>query len=307
MKRIAYLILAHNDPDHLYRLVTALGLNCDIYIHIDKKSALPDFNCVTLVDNVTILEERYTVSWAGISMIAAQMALIKAALAHQGDYTHLVFLSGSCYPIKPPDDILATLTDQPQREFIRFIDMRESPEHYMRQITQKWFREPLIQSRVKFLSLLDKSIRRALEKMRLRNDWETAYVPYYGSQWCALTVACCQFLLKTLEERPSFRQMNRFTFAPDEHFLHTLVGNSPFMARADGIQPFKGRGVWRLANLHVVDQTLQKWFTIRDFDQIAASDKFFVRKVRTADGADLLNRIDKEILSNEHYIGAASA
>ena len=87
------------------------------------------------------------------------------------------------------------------------------------------------------------------------------------------------------------------TFSPDEHYIHTIVGQSPFLAFFNGVQPFQGRGTWRLANLHLVDQSLAKWYTVADWETIVSSDRLFVRKVRSKDGKDLVERIKQELLT----------
>ena len=44
---IAYLILAHDNPYHLRRLVNALSSDSSVFfIHIDKKSSFSDFNLI---------------------------------------------------------------------------------------------------------------------------------------------------------------------------------------------------------------------------------------------------------------------
>jgi hypothetical protein len=229
-------------------------------------------------------------------MIDAQMQLIKAVLKNRERYTHLVFLSGSCYPIKSAEYIHKKLTENPHREFIKFIDMRQSPEHYMKQVTRKWFKEPFIRSKNQPLQFADKAVRKTLNLLAFRNQWEDKIIPYFGSQWCALTVDCCSYIVEYQLRNPWYREMNRFTFSPDEHYIHTIVGNSPFCEKSDGIQSFQGRGTWRLANLHIIDSSLSKWFTVNDWEEIQKSDKLFVRKVRSLDGSQLVERINREIL-----------
>ena len=297
-KTIAYLILAHMDPMQFGRLVGALGNNCDIYVHIDKKTDISCFKAAINSSNIHFLSSRVVVSWAGISMIDALNLLIQSALINKERYTHLVFLSGTCYPIKRVDIIQRILTQNPRKEFIKFIDMRKSPEHYMKQITQKWFKEPFLNNaKGKFPIFFDKALRIMLHKFRFNNHWNDKLVPYFGSTWCALTVDCCQYLIDFQKNNPWYRQMNCFTFSPDEHYYHTIIGNSEYKHRATGEQKFEGRGLWRLANFHIIDKSLAKWFTLADWEEIVNSDKMFVRKIRSSDGTDLVMRINKELLA----------
>ena len=151
MKKIAYLILAHSDPEHLNSLVRELNYSCDIYIHIDKKSDIDKFKSIIVSENVYFIEKRIDVSWGSISMINAEMNLIDEVLKKQEMYTHAVFLSGSCFPIKNQKVIYEYFTSFIDKEFIKFIDMGESPEHYMKQINFKWFQTPFLHSQNKYI------------------------------------------------------------------------------------------------------------------------------------------------------------
>lgn len=226
-------------------------------------------------------------------MIDAQNLLLSAALQQKTRYTHAVFLSGSCYPLRPASEIHQNLTQAPSTEFIKYIDMRESPEHYLRQVTQKWFKQPILPwVRNHWLRLMDKAFRKLLDTFRLRNHWKDEITPYFGSQWCALTIRCCQHIIRFQAENPWYRDMNKYTFSPDEHYYHTIVGNSQFANQATGKQVFEGRGTYRLANLHVIDPPLSKWYSIRDFDRLKHSDKLFARKIRSSDGRELIEALN---------------
>lgn len=290
--KVAYLILTHADPEHLWRLIGALGDRADVYVHVDAKSDLAQFQTRTS-PNVMFLADRVDVRWAGFSMVRAILALIETAMAKGESYSHLVLLSGADYPIKPAHEIEAFLFANKDHEFIKYIDVRESPDHYMKQIEVKHFRDPILAGG----GFPDRVARKVANSLKMSNKWDGKWIPYFGSNWWALTPACCEKVLETAKKVP-FIEMNRRTFAPDEKFFHTIVGNSEFAAKSDGLQEFLGVGTCNLANLHIVDPSLAKWFTEEDFEQVASSDKFFVRKVRTGTSTDLLDRIDKELLGS---------
>lgn len=300
--KIAYLLLAHTDPRHFKNLIDAIHYQADIFVHVDAKSNLEDFRRLSLPENVYFLQERVSISWAGISMIDATLQLIKVALNHPENYSHLVLISGLDYPIKNPEFIYQTFIKNPKREFIKFIDMRESPTHYMKQIDTKTFIEPLWETSNKFLKMGEKGLRRASQMLKLKNHWNEQIVPYFGSQWWALTPNCCQYILDYLQEHPDYYQMNRQTFSPDEHFIHTLVGNSPFAENSTGLQKFEGRGTWRLANLHLIHHSLSKYYSLQDWDEIKASDKLFVRKVNSTVSQQLIEKLNQEVLASYYVV-----
>ncbi|MEP4891565.1 MAG: beta-1,6-N-acetylglucosaminyltransferase [Aliiglaciecola sp.] len=296
-KKLAYLILTHNDPVHLERLVNAIDYNADIYIHVDKKTNASQFS--SLKNRCIFIENRVDISWADISMIDAQIELLRAAIVNSHLYTHMIFLSGSCYPIKNINEINEMFQKNRTKEFINFIDMRESPLKYMTHIKRKWFFRPLIRSDNLVTKFIDRAIRKLLRIIKFQNYWQPGIIPYFGSQWCALTPECASYVLDFHDQNPWFRDMNRHTMSPDEHYFHTIVGNSNFLEASGGVQEFEGDGTWRMANLHVIDKSLSKWFCEDDWNDIKGSEYFFVRKVRSKDGTSFVNKINKEILKIE--------
>lgn len=290
-KKIAFLILAHNDPDHLSKLVKALDYMSDIYIHIDKKSDINEFSSLFDKNNVYFLEDRVAVHWADISMIDAQMNLIGEVLKRSEEYSHAIFLSGSCFPKRNMKYIYEFFSSNPKEEFIKYIDMRESPEYYMKHIKFKWFKSPLFPSNNKLIKYCDKGIRFVLNNVRFKNDWDEKIVPYFGSQWIGLTLDCCKYVYDYHFSNNGFRKMNESTFSPDEHYIHTIVGNSFFAKNATGLQNFKGRGTWRLANFHIICPSLSKWYTLDDWDEISTNERLFVRKINSKSGSELVKKI----------------
>ena len=75
--KIAYLVLAHNNYEHLKRLVSALNEGeSKFYIHIYKKSTLPDLNGY----NIIFLHDRIDVHWSGFSIVKATLKLLQRAI-----------------------------------------------------------------------------------------------------------------------------------------------------------------------------------------------------------------------------------
>lgn len=297
MKKIAYLILTHSDEIHFEKLINSLNKDCDFYIHVDKKTNIIPFKNVTNKNqNIFFLENRVSVSWAGISMIDAQNLLLEEALKKKEKYSHFVFLSGSCFPIKNNEYILNYFTVSPNKEFIKYIDMRESKNHYIKHIENKWFKEPLFYSNFLLVKLIDKVLRRILNSLSLKNNWNKSMVPYFGSQWIAITPDCASYIINFQKKNPWFRKMNKYTFSPDEHYYHTIIGNSEYRFNSDGLQIFTGRGTYKLANFHLIDSSLSKWFTIDDWNEIKTSEKIFARKFSSSSSNTIISKIIKEIL-----------
>jgi hypothetical protein len=296
MSKVAYLVLTHQDPVQLRRLIGALDHRASFFVHVDAKTDLRPFVERGVPSSVHFLEDRTPVYWAGYSMVRAILSLMEKALVSDEEFTHLVLLSGADYPVKPAAAIVDHLTSQPNREFIKYIDMRNSADHYMVQVQRKHFRDPVLTPSSPTRRFFDRSVRRVMNAVRLPNVWDAQVVPYFGSTWWALTPGCCRHIVTMSRRGSSFVQMNERTFSPDEHFFHTLVGNSKYAENADGLQDYLGVGTCNMANLHIIDPTLAKWFTIADREEVARSDRYFVRKVRTGISDGLLDFIDAELL-----------
>lgn len=297
-KKVGYLLLVHDDVNHFRRLCERLSTYDDyIFVHVDKKANLELFiDEVAHIGNIFFVDKQFDVSWAGISMIYALNELVASALTSFEEFTHFVFLTGSCYPVKDLYEFKTFLNENKSTQFIKYINMLESPDHYVKQIKFKWFLEPLFYKGTNVLfKKIDRLCRKLLRVLRIKNEWDSSLVPYYGSTWCALTPDCCQYLLDYQAKNPHYLLMNTNTFAVDEHFYHTIIGNSAYSASSTGLQKFEGRGLWRLANFHVIDPSLSKWYTLKDLDDISFKEKFFIRKVRTVDGEELVNMLDSKL------------
>lgn len=106
MKRHAYLIMAHTQPELLKKLLMLLDdEQNDIYLHIDQKSK--DYPLDEISGSVKkskcVFTERTDVKWGSYSQINCEMLLLKEAVKTEHAYYHL--LSGMDLPIKSQDEI----------------------------------------------------------------------------------------------------------------------------------------------------------------------------------------------------------
>jgi hypothetical protein len=81
--KIAFLILAHEHPQHLARLAASLEAPwSDIYVHINRSVDGAPFARATAAQRVTFVPDalRCTVHWSGFSLLEAMLALARYAL-----------------------------------------------------------------------------------------------------------------------------------------------------------------------------------------------------------------------------------
>jgi hypothetical protein len=298
-QRLAYLMLVHTDPKQVYRLCATLLLDekADIYIHVDLKSREDFSACQELSrERIRFISERYKIYWAGFHMVLATLALMKAAVEARVGYHHMVLVSGSDYPLKHPRAIHQDLLDSRFPQLINRINAFDSPEYYIHQVTHFHFRDGWIPS-----TTPDKILRKlaTLSVWPIKRSLPEGLVPCEGSQWWVLTEECVQYLLMMVREQPDLSHLYRYAMAPDEHFFHTLVQNSPFAVEAAPIMAYTGKGMWKKANIHVVHPSLKKIYTLVDFDELMTTGKLFVRKVNTLDSTTLMDKLDHTFQTNK--------
>ena len=287
--------MAYNDEQHLSKLIDSLGPNCEIFIHIDGYVDDASFLKLSTKGNVHFLTPRIKVSWAGFSMVVVMMQLLKLAIQYQCSFSHYIFLSGSCYPIKPINQLNSFLASNKDKSFIKYVKMTDHPLLY-RQIKYKFLMDNPFPIRNKVTHNLHRVIRRVTFHTHISNSWKKDIIAYAGSNWTVLNESCAKYVIAFHEDNPWFQDMFRYTYAADEHYIHTILGNSPLAYQCTGLQEFKYFGLDYLTNLHLIDNSLTKWFTIDDWEEIRQSDKFFVRKVRSLDGSSLVDKINHDIL-----------
>jgi hypothetical protein len=273
-------------------------------VHLDAKASMDKrWQAV----DAEFVSPRLPVYWAGYSQVEATLALIKMALSSGEKFLKIVLISGSCYPILPISKLERLFLDQPELNYIRYVNARQSPL-LMSHISRRHWRDAILPfqftARFPAVAKIEKAIRKIYTESfgRIADHWTFEGEPFHGSSWWALSPEAAQFALDFIARRPDFSEKYRKSFAADEHVFHTIIGNSPFAAKSTGEFAYEGRGTWRAANLHHIDPSLSKWFSIDDFDDVVSSAKYFVRKVNTAKSAPLLDALDLHAAAQEAWL-----
>jgi hypothetical protein len=293
-QKIAFLILAHSDPSHLESLIQSLSGH-DVYVHWDKKSGeIPN------IPGATFIEDRCSVFWAGFTMVEATVALMRAARASNEPYIKYVLLSGADYPIRPLTELTQKFEADNDWNYLNAVKVDDS-EHLSALMKQRLWRDGVLPNalpRTPLIKKIERFIRGSVNFLIPKIPKNTPdAVLYHGSQWWALSAAAVDTVIETFLKVPSMTAFYRFTFASDEQYVHTVIRNSALSSKCDPPLPYEGRGTYKTANLHIVDSSLTKWFSVEDKDQIIDSNKYFVRKLNSSKSADLVDWLDDEVLS----------
>ena len=296
--KYAFLILAHEDPENLRRLIHALDdPHFDIYVHVSANAALEDFRFETYQlhhSPLRVLDERIRTYWGDISLVDAMLALYRRAF-EAGEYDRYITLSGLDYPLKSNEGILKALSD-PGREF---ISARPLGKDLAFKIQGIYIWKYHLLARIARHLVCNYHIPMHASKLKIRKGDTKRSRVYFSSQWHALSGECVGYMLKTLEENPHIRRFFRFAYAPDELLIPTIVCNSPFAHRVvpghfPENQDFEELFV-SLSAIHCLRRENKNVTVFRegDYDTLMQSGKIFCRKVRTGISDVLLDRIDR--------------
>lgn len=222
--RIAFLILAHNTPSHLARLITALRHpDHRFFIHVDKKQDVTPFEKVAAQDVSFI--DRIEVEWGDITGVKAALLLMKTARA-AGPFDYYFLMSGSDYPLYTADEINRFFADHQGYEFLDSVEMPAPQAGKPASRLENFYPK-----KGRGFTLLEK-LRSRYYRNRKR-DFRAALrgvVPHGGSAWFALTDKAVDEVLRFPREEPGAAAFLVNTYIPEETYFQTVIANSPVMA-----------------------------------------------------------------------------
>lgn len=289
---ICYLIQAHHQAAHFHRLVSALTAHGVVVAHIDARVDERPFHSDD--PRLSFVSERVRVTWGGFSQVEATLALLRTARSRHPDARHLWFVSGDSYPTRDPRALAEMLTVNPRRQLINILPM-PAPEmgKPITRLSRLWIphdprRNPLAPGLKAIQRVVPQPYRRSLERMR----------PYAGSNWFALSAEAVDWVLDSADRHPRFRDLCRHTICSDEHYVHTLLGNSPFLGDAVPAGMFADfstpPGPWpcTLAEGHI--DWLAESAETGTTNGYGTTTTYFARKF-TDDSLDLVRRVEEQL------------
>lgn len=223
--KIAYLIIAHNNFEHLKRLIRSIQMdNAFFFIHVDQKAPPVSFDEFY---HVQVLPKQYSIKWGGFSMVEATIELLKYAF-HFDDFDRFVLLSGVDYPIKS-NAYIEDLFEKNRN--INYIDAHLMPT--MDHPFDRLFCYRIECDRTTNLkSFPIKLVNKLIRGSRIRRPYPQKYQdykPFAGSQWWSFNDTFVDYLLKFLSSNDEYIKFFKHTFVPDEMFFQTIIMNSPFV------------------------------------------------------------------------------
>jgi hypothetical protein len=311
---LGYLILAHQYPEQLARLINVLS-NDEVvfFIHIDKKTDIAAFKAlIPESEQVMYVKNRVKVYWMGYSTITATMALMETALLYRLSCQYYTLLSGVDYPIKSNEYILNFFRGS-SSQFIKTFSFEDQPVWYPKIEKYHYLDNGILNRRGRlakdyhhihaFLTSLYLFVQRFLPDRCFVSD----LVPYGGSQFWSLTSDCLSYTYSFLRANGELARFYALTDGPDEMIFHTIIMNSHFSHK---IKELKREQFWDDCpnliieygnNFRYIDWSVRRErpaiLQVEDFDRLKASDDLFARKFDPIKSNALLEKIDQLIKS----------
>jgi len=313
-----YIILAHENPLQLFRLIKALDDNKSyFYIHVDKKIDVHDFKeLIADYKNVIFVANRYDCVWGSISLVHATLSCMHEVVNDQRN-GYCILISGQDYPVKNRESIDNYFNANNGCEFIdikpiyecwpdnKWVQRYEYYTFYLSSKRQDSISIPYLFSKeIHNLKNWKSIINRIIETKNINLFFEIVsniirkrkhakhIIPYGGSQWWALTIPTIKRILGFVQDNTSFVSYHKYTAIPDEVFFHTII---MYLATKD--KDIKIKGTLTYTNWERKNVPLPVTFSSDDLVELMnlPEDKLFARKFDINIDENIINEIDNYI------------
>lgn len=279
--RLAHLIICHKNAEQVKRLVSQLQHpQADIYIHVDKKVSIIPFLPIGALQNVYFVHKREKVYWGGYSIVKATLNGFNQILKSGKKYDYINLMSGQTYPLKSADEIHEFLSGNPGNIYMNILPGWDKGATQDIRLLQYYFAAVKIRGKYTV-----ERIFRAVKPRRFPPGFE----PVGRSQWFTIPAACAAYTVRFLEHNKKIARLFKYMWAPDELVFQSILYNSHY------------RDAITNDNMRYVDwserQPSPKILTMADAEKIIHSGKFYARKFDTTIDSDILDLIDKRLLS----------
>lgn len=279
--RIAYIVLAHQYPDQLVRLVERLKTEtASFFIHLDRKAEPTLYRRIVKdmgsLPNVYLLK-RHNCNWGEWGHVSATVEGIKAIVSSGIPFDYAVLLTGQCYPLKPNRDIEHFLKANQGFSFMEYFPL---PSFWLPRV-EMWY--------LRFLSkkiILPNAYLKFLGKRKPPGGVKL----FGGSAYWCLSRECIEYLHDFVRHKHRLLNFFRFTWAPDEMFFQTILLNSPLQ------RTIVNDSCWYISWLPAAANP--RVLASADLETMSATKKLFARKFDATHDAEILDRLDQAARSN---------
>lgn len=225
-------MLVHKNPKQVKLLIDALNDSCSLFfLHLDKNISISLFKQLSCEEVVRFIKNRIKCEWGRFSLVDATIkSITEINSVMSKEYNscryHITILSGEDYPMWGNSRIHEFLCNNLDISFI----------HHWTLPYNKWydgglfrFKSLYFTNSIKFRSLhkhVNKLLRKAkcdfLFPLHILNKRYPDIQLYGQTQWCIISDTLC-LQLPEIHRKSKLKKIFKFTFAPDETYLITLI------------------------------------------------------------------------------------
>lgn len=283
----AFIVTVHDDPGLYKRIIDRLSSdNHYFFVHVDKKAKLSDFKkLVPPSDSVFYIDDnlRQSVYWGGYKLTYAQILLIRMALNSGIKIDYLHNISGHDYPCCNNKVFDMFFCDNKGRSFMHFDSPEEvekwRPTKYAYRTDRFHFTDWQVSKFIK--DKFDYYINKLVRRKPLENV-------YAGWTWFSWHRDLAVWVIRYLDEHPSFLKRFHYTICSDEVLFHTLL--YPF-AKQLNIEKYRSLRFIEWYPKRVAT-TLPLVLDENEYEEIVNSGCLFCRKVYQEQSGKLLDMLD---------------
>ena len=305
--RVCYFIQSHRDQEQILRLVETLRAGsadgvvvvqhhaCEFALDWGRFARLPDVR--QFIARGRQVRSHYS------CQVQPLLDVIDWLDEERIGYDWLVTLTAQDYPVKPVAELEALLERSDADGFLRWWDVLSSDSPWSRRKARaRYFhhywrlpdRSERILHRLRFLtSVLPLHLYLVygpwLGVRRLRTPFDDEFRCYGGWAWLSLRREAARYLNDFLRRRPDVEAHYRRTISPEESLVQTLLVNSRrFRLVNDDL---------RFIDYANADRGSPRVLVDTDFPMLADGPWYFARKFDHVSSRGLVDRIDRELLS----------
>jgi hypothetical protein len=211
---VAYVLLAHQAPEQVARLVSRLAPN-PVFVHVDSGVAptvFAQFEEVLQAHPNAHLIARHRSAWASWGIVAASIEGVRSALCSGLAWSHVALISGQHYPLASPaqiDHFLASYADKSFMPNWALPNPVWGKDGGMSRV--RYWHTP-VNGRKLFLPI-PRAIPRGLKS-------------YGGSMFWWLNRGAAAYIVKQADEDAPTTRFFKHTWIPDELYVPSIIMNS---------------------------------------------------------------------------------
>lgn len=286
MKKHAYLILAHTNPNQIRTLLSLIDdERNDIYVHLDAGSRLSPSEFEGCCKHSALaFVKREKLSWGGASIVRAEMNLLKEATMQPHLYYHL--LSGMDLPIKPLDHIFNFFEENEGKEF---LDCWEMQAHTLKRV--QYFTIFPEGNRFFLTNWLNHAGKALLSALGCKMNRDVQF--RQASQWFSITEGFAKFIV---DNAGWIDKTFRHAAICDEIFIPTVLERSPYKNNLFVPERSTNHDI-SLGNMRLIDWSRGEsirhpWvFRSQDFEMLASAPQLWARKFDERVDSEIIDRI----------------